>query len=226
MKDEPEKTLENIRDRLGVRLVDEKMQEEALRELVHRRVGCGYALTAFAAFSLEDGEGTLVHLTGRLAKRLGLDGERLFEAALESSVKNRPPVLRDLAAILADVPAQDLFAAPPPARPPQILVLTTRQTVCGAAALFYPGIAEQIARVAGGSYFVLPSSVHEMLILPDRASYRAMDLAGLVRRVNESEVRPEEQLGDRVLRYEAGSGLTVAADLSAVYRESRQEAQP
>ena len=85
----------------------------------------------------------------------------------------------------------------------------------GAAALFYPGIQEKIARAIGNQdYYVLPSSVHEVIIIPDTGELSAMALAGMVFDVNMKLVDREERLGNRVLRYNRDTKeLSVAADL-------------
>ena len=45
---------------------------------------------------------------------------------------------------------------------------------------------------------VLPSSIHEMLLIPHVDDWEESDLSSMVREVNLTEVAPEERLTDRV----------------------------
>ena len=54
----------------------------------------------------------------------------------------------------------------------------------------------------------------ELIILPDRGTFDERELAHMVQSVNSSEVQPEEQLGNKVLFYNAAADrLMVAVDL-------------
>ena len=95
----------------------------------------------------------------------------------------------------------------------QLLVLTTEDGILGASTLYYPGMTDRIARIVGGNYYVLPSSVHEVLIMPEGGRMSPEEMAQMVREINENEVSPKERLGNRVLHYrEDLLLLQVAAD--------------
>ena len=84
----------------------------------------------------------------------------------------------------------------------------------GASALFLPDVQKQIADTLGSGYYVMPSSIHEVLVVPDREDVSPRQLGQMVKDVNSAMVQPEEQLGNRVLHYNAMQGkLVIAADL-------------
>ena len=62
---------------------------------------------------------------------------------------------------------------------------------------------EQAAETLGGDFFVLPSSVHEVLLIPDDGSMELSYLEQMVRDVNQQEVAPEERLSDNVFHYDS-----------------------
>ena len=72
----------------------------------------------------------------------------------------------------------------------------------GASVLFYPGVQEKIAEAMGEGYTVLPSSVHEVLIVPDSLSPGQMELAEMVRSVNKNVLDPKEVLSDNIYHYD------------------------
>lgn len=81
-------------------------------------------------------------------------------------------------------------------------VLSNRIRSYGAAALLYEGRLEGIGACLEENYYVLPSSVHEVIIVPESAApgKKALDL--LVREVNEIHVDPEEQLSNHAYYYD------------------------
>ena len=65
----------------------------------------------------------------------------------------------------------------------------------------------------GKEYYVLPSSIHETIIVPKNASMNATELKNMVMEINGKEVSPDEVLTDSVYEYDARSKtLTIAND--------------
>jgi hypothetical protein len=83
----------------------------------------------------------------------------------------------------------------------QLFVVSSERPCYGASVILQPEVLENIAKKVDGDYFILPSSLHEVIILKD--SGRPFDekfLNGIVRSVNETVVAPYERLSDRVIR--------------------------
>ncbi len=60
-----------------------------------------------------------------------------------------------------------------------------------------------------GSYLILPSSCHEVIILPDNG-VDTITLRNMVMDVNESQVSIDDRLSDHVYRYDSKNGLSIA----------------
>ena len=82
-------------------------------------------------------------------------------------------------------------------------VLTNKKRYLGACCILYPGVLKGIAGVCKGDYFVLPSSIHEMLILKNTGHEDVKALQDMVREVNATLVYPEEYLSDHVYYYDS-----------------------
>lgn len=202
---------------LRVDLVDTDSNCELLKKLVSMDVGCGYSFTVFA--DLPDGSPVdgRIRITKDLADSFGLTEHALMKKAVSNAVKTAPAVLAypedilsfslgDSRTSVLDEPEDD---------PRGFLVLTTKDRYMGAAALFYPGMQERVSDAIGGQdYYVLPSSVHEVIIIPYREETSPTELAVMLRDVNMCLVSTEERLGERILRYSRDTKeLTVAVDL-------------
>ena len=79
-------------------------------------------------------------------------------------------------------------------------VLTTKEMFNGAGVLFCDKVLEKIHKKAG-DFYIIPSSIHEVLIVPAPLAQKAA-LIYMLRTVNRDEVEPEEQLGDMVYLYD------------------------
>ena len=63
--------------------------------------------------------------------------------------------------------------------------LTNESKMNGASLLLQEDIRKQIGECLGSDYFVIPSSVHEVLILPDNGIFQVPELNAMVQEVNE-----------------------------------------
>ena len=88
-----------------------------------------------------------------------------------------------------------------PDHPAGLYVLSNEEMYFGAVTIFYPGLLSVIADEFGSDLFILPSSVHECLILPCSQGIDPHALASIVRTVNETEVAEEDILSFSVYRY-------------------------
>ena len=81
-------------------------------------------------------------------------------------------------------------------------VLTNEKKYLGAAALLYPYVLNHIGKILKNNFYVLPSSIHECILVPDSGRYSRMELMSMVREVNESQVEKEEILSYEVYYYD------------------------
>ena len=80
-------------------------------------------------------------------------------------------------------------------------ILNTKKPEFGAAVFVDSQVRRICARQIGGSYYILPSSIHEVLLLPVMDEMSAWDLRQIVGTMNHQVVSDEEVLSDHVYRY-------------------------
>ena len=66
---------------------------------------------------------------------------------------------------------------------------------------------KKVGELLGADYYVLPSSIHEVLVLPDNGEMDVKELESMVRDVNAAEVAPHELLSDKVQFYDRASRI-------------------
>ena len=72
--------------------------------------------------------------------------------------------------------------------------MTNESLIYGAATVLYKGVLEKLSEETGTDLILIPSSVHEVLILPDTNEIEAKELAEIIKQVNDKELEPQEIL--------------------------------
>ncbi len=81
-------------------------------------------------------------------------------------------------------------------------VLTNRQKMNGAACMFYSGVLEDFGKKLGRDFYLLPSSVHEVILVPADETVSKEALWEIVTDINRTQVAEEEILADSVYYYD------------------------
>lgn len=89
-------------------------------------------------------------------------------------------------------------------------VLTNKRRVNGANMLLDRSVMEDVIKEVGTDFFILPSSIHECIILPADSDMNSQQLEAMVCEVNETQVEKEERLSNSVYRYTLENGITLA----------------
>ena len=201
-----------VRDRIIPRLVGCKWNKELLERRPHTVIA-DLAATYHILLN-EDMNGTAsVPITNELMGTWGTDEKTLHELALKNMPVLLPSKFQPMSAVLGamlgdDEVAQQLLPAMDPADE-VMFILTNDKNMNGAAALLDSEIMQKIVEKFG-EFFILPSSVHEVIIVPVTPDMDVATLSCMVQDVNASQVAPEERLSDHVYRYTLKDGLLPA----------------
>ncbi len=86
----------------------------------------------------------------------------------------------------------------------EMYILNTKKPEFGAAVFVDSQVRRICARQIGGSYYILPSSIHELILLPDKVDYERKELDELGKgRSTASVVEAEDFLSDHAYYYNA-----------------------
>lgn len=86
---------------------------------------------------------------------------------------------------------------------PPIYIMTNEASYYGASMILDEENLEQIARLLDGDFYLIPSSIHEMLCIPVNSDLDKDFLKYLLEDVNKTQVLPEEILEWHLYRYHA-----------------------
>ena len=182
-------------DLLRVRMLNKGSNKEYLKGIPFRELSCGFV------FISEIGLGEYgAVITDALLKEYEMTADELFDTAIKNTVEKYPAVLHDLGESVISDPENcvNLLKMPSGMAPADAgpgFVLTNSRFFWGAGALFYPGVIDRIHELMGGDFYVLPSSVHELILIA-ADDKDPQQLADLVRLANRSVVKEDEMLAD------------------------------
>ena len=154
-------------------------------------------------------------VTNEMLQNFGISQEQLHEDAVVNSEKIFPARVESMGAVMRRMMGEDLKASGMSQEDIDMMmdsmgiadsnpmtVVSNEQSVNGAAVLFYKGQMDQIGEKLEGDFFVLPSSVHEMLVVPDTGEFQHEELKAMVTEINETQVAPSDRLTDEVYHYD------------------------
>lgn len=91
-----------------------------------------------------------------------------------------------------------------------MILVSNKKQLFGAAQILNNYVISNIVERLGNRFFIIPSSVHEMLILPAECSTNDLsELADIVKYVNTDYVIPEERLSDNAYLYDEGEIIII-----------------
>lgn len=91
-------------------------------------------------------------------------------------------------------------------KPPMYLLSNERRTY-GAACILYKGLLQKIAQQLESSFYILPSSVHEVIILADNEEEDPDKLRSIVREMNVTRISEQEYLSNSLYYYKQEKNL-------------------
>lgn len=210
---------EELKDSLTVKVVNTENNKDYLADKPTEQIED--MSVVFAAVVKETDEGRMtLPITNEIMESMGVDQQQLKETALANisdqdySFKSMRDVLVGMMfpeGIPENDPMVDLML-PPEDAGTQMYVLSNTQNVNGASEILNQKAMDEIAEKLGGDFIVLPSSVHETIILPIDQGMDSNELEGMVQQINAGVVSDEDKLSDHVFQYDSESHELVRMD--------------
>lgn len=180
------------------------------------------ALSCSQMVSLTPREMVTNRVTWDMLKQWDMSPEELFRRAGDDSREQLPPIVEPMSDVIkgflmeeflksakenmeqaldnAEKEYQKLFEGQADAVP-EIYVISNELRIQGAAVIFYTDVLEHFAAKKNSDLILLPSSVHEWLVLMEASAGEIPGLEAMVRDANRQVVLPEEILSDHVYKY-------------------------
>ena len=226
---------ENVKDKLFIRASSAEANKEVL-EIVPHQLKEDLAITYHVAVGKnQDGLSSML-ITNEMMKEYGVTQEQIHEDAMKSSPRVMVPEVSSIGVLIDEIYQKNILMLTPDEREmlletlqessemPTFFVVTNTERVNGAGVIFYPEFMDNMGELLGNNFFILPSSIHQMLILPDDGQVDAEMLRDMVKEVNATQVAPAERLTNDVYHFDTKDHVFEKAD-RFTERQKEKEAQ-
>ena len=146
----------------------------------------------------QDIENASILIRNEFLKKWGIDAEELYRTASINTpllrkydIKNMNDVIKNITGVATE-PCDIL----------PMYVLSNMSGTEGAACILYPDLLRDFAKACKSDLFIIPSSIHECLLLPDADPAEGRQIKEIIGEVNETQLRAEEVLSDSLYFYE------------------------
>lgn len=170
-------------------------------------------------FGVDGLQGSVV-IRKHMLENYGITESELHELAVRNmekepmSLKNMRDVLIEMmypSGIPNELEDSMAFMLPPDVMP--MYVLTNESKINGACQLASTKNMDIAAEKLGGDFYVIPSSIHECILIPYADGLEPSSLTSMIGEVNDSCVENAEVLSDHVYGYDAVAHELVAGDV-------------
>lgn len=135
--------------------------------------------------------------------------EKLYQAARENTqrlqeyeIKTMAEVLREIVRTENPEETDDEDYVTELSENVPMYVLSNKSRVEGAACMLYPNLIRDFADAVGSSLYIIPSSIHELLLLPAGQEEESREIKHMIREINDTQVNAEEILSYSLYFYD------------------------
>lgn len=217
---------QKVKERVVVKLINAEKNKELLMEIPHK-LFYDLALVVYYPVQEVPFEGKaaiLVYHTHR--EQWGVDEEELLEEAVKNTPRLFPGKIESMARVMRQILSSelgksfseeelgklgiseeewaDILMLPNPQngkRSIPMYVLSNKQKLYGAVCMLYPDLLKNFIDKIGQDCYILPSSIHEVILVPADAVSGGEELREIVTDINRTQVAEEEVLADSVYFY-------------------------
>lgn len=188
-----------MKEKIVFKLINASKNETLLQTLPYVPY-LDFAIVFYILFDVDETGTATIPITSELLKLWDTNLDEIHRIAKENTPRLLPSnfkpmrvVIEELLGNICEIEVQEDDI---------MFVLTNSLRSFGAACILYDGVLEQIGKDLEESYYILPSSIHEMIIVPESRSPKEDDLNEMVKEINETQVDVEEVLSDHVYYYD------------------------
>lgn len=196
----------NVRDKVVYKVINYDKNLKLLLDVPHKKM-LDLAIVYYCLLDQDKGMSATALIHNSHLKSWNITEQQLYEDAIINTPRLLKSCIRPMSTVLREmIEAEDdedrgegdtqLIG-----REGEMYVLTNENRVNGAACMLYEKVLDKFADLMESDLYILPSSIHEVIILPKQSAYDKKMLQDMVREVNVEGVAADEVLSDSVYEY-------------------------
>lgn len=191
------KDYKKIKGHIVYRLINKEANDKLLEEVPHKDY-LDLAIVYYLMLDISSYGMASMLIRNEHVKLWGVTEQEIHINACKNTSTLLPDEFQTMSSLI-----ESLTGKKEPKLPKDILyVLSNHIRSFGAAAILYERRLENIGDYLGDNYYVIPSSVHEVIIIPESEISLETQLKELVKEVNDTQVEDEEVLSYSVYYYD------------------------
>lgn len=191
---------ERVKDNIFCRLINYEMNKELLEEVPYGRFFDLAIVPYYAVNDARLGEASILirnsHLDIWKAKP-----ESVVECGILNTQKKVEFCITPIIDLLMKERVQCELTRNEKCLETDMQVVTSRNRLYGATYLIYKEKLMELADLLGGDYYIIPSSIHELIVLPATDNITEHTINDMIEQVNASELDREEVLSNHVYMF-------------------------
>ncbi len=203
---------EKIRQRIVYKLINAEKNKELLDDIPH--IEYLDLAIVFQCLVAQEDTGIATILVHNVHQKLwGVSVEELYQAAqvntqlhLGHEIKTMPEVLCEIMKAENTEDSDHSEYMEEFFEDVQMYVLSNKNRVEGAACMLYPGLIQEFADKTGSSLYIIPSSIHELLLIPTDNDNNYAEIKGMIKEINDTQVSTQEILSYSLYFYDRQMG--------------------
>lgn len=183
-----------VKDRIVYKIINYKMNQSLLQEIPHFRF-LDLAIVFYCLLLADDTGNASILIHDNHLKYWNVTPDELMTLAGKNTPNLLPYEVKNMHHILSgelSIPTPDEYP---------MFVLTNTSRLNGAGCILYKDLLKQISDKLGSDFYILPSSIHEVILVPAPDKDSILRLSEMVKEVNATEVAPDELLSEHAYYY-------------------------
>ena len=189
---------ENIKDHIVCKIVNFEKNAQVLLDMPFYRF-LDLAVTCYVILDLQTKGTATMTVKNEHLKMWNISKEEIIKLAKENSERLLKAELKRMKEVIAEMTGME---CDPSKDDDFMYVLSNGQKHYGAVCITYEHILDYAADEIKESFYIIPSSVHEVILIPESKAPEKEEIRKMIVEVNETQVDEEDRLSDNVYYYD------------------------
>lgn len=209
---------EEVKDCLSMKLINAEKNVSFLAEVPHYRLGDLAIIFQVLLNSNELQGSASITIRNEHLKMWDVGVEEIFNLSKKNAAEKHPVRIQSMLEVLSEMTGEFPEEMIMDEENTPMFVLSNEIKQNAASGIIFTDKLQEFADKKGTDLFILPSSIHELLLVPDcgNNNISVSDLTNMVREVNATQLAPDEILSDTVYYYDRNMRKLMFAETKEV----------
>lgn len=193
---------DKIKPFISCRLINYEANTELLKTAPYIKILDMAVVFNIFATEMEGSIGT-IKITNEYLQSWNISIDELYDVAMQNTQRLFPEKMQEMYNVIKDIIGitNDEIEEAQEGKP--MYVLSNEKGINGAVCILYDGVLKDISNKLKADLIILPSSIHEVIILPAIQGIDIKGFSDIVKDINQTQVPPDEVLSNSVYYYDS-----------------------